>query len=389
MQEPARQKTLDGAISRVVILLMALGTVMIFSASASLSRGIDFRRFYNASCLRQIVFLPTAILIMYAVSRIDYRRFSFRNGLLRSPTTWLFAASVGFLVIVLIPGLGTEVNSARRWLRLPLGPAEISFQPSELAKWSLVFFLAAFCGRFADSMKLFWRRFVPACLLTGLIVALIVTQDFGTGAFISLLAFLLLLVGGACWYHFLAPAPALAAAFYLAVATSPTRVQRILAFLNPAEWADSTGYQAGQSLIALATGGLWGKGLGLGVCKFGHLPEDTSDFIFAVIGEEFGFVGTAGVISLFAAFVLIGILLVARCENPFGRLLATGIVLTISLQAALNIGVVTVVLPTKGIPLPFVSAGGTSMLLSAAAVGVLMNIAANTPAKYAEAQADG
>ncbi|MBA7620054.1 putative peptidoglycan glycosyltransferase FtsW [subsurface metagenome] len=152
-------------------------------------------------------------------------------------------------------------------------------------------------------------------------------------------------------------------------------MQRIWAFLNPEKWADSAAYQANQSLIALGSGGLWGKGLGKGICKYGHLPEDTTDFIFAIIGEELGFIGTAAVIGLFIVFVWLGILVVVRCRDRFGQLLAGGIVLTIAIQAALNIGVVTVMLPTKGIPLPFVSAGGTSMLLSAVAVGVLLNIA--------------
>jgi cell division protein FtsW len=134
-------------------------------------------------------------------------------------------------------------------------------------------------------------------------------------------------------------------------------------------------------LIALGSGGILGKGLGMGVCKYGHLPEDTTDFIFAIIGEELGFVGTAGVILLFIAFVWLGVIVIVRCREPFGQLLASGIVLAISFQAVLNIAVVTVVVPTKGIPLPFVSAGGTSLLLSAAAVGVLINIAKHLPAR--------
>ncbi len=142
--------------------------------------------------------------------------------------------------------------------------------------------------------------------------------------------------------------------------------------------ADSAAYQATQSLVALGSGGLWGKGLGRGICKYGHLPEDTTDFIFAIIGEELGFAGNAVVIALFIIFTILGALLIIRCKDPFGRILAAGIVLAIAIQATLNIGVVTVVLPTKGIPLPFVSAGGTSLLLTATAVGVLLNIARQT-----------
>jgi cell division protein FtsW len=279
----------------------------------------------------------------------------------------------------LFPQLGTEVNRARRWLRIPAGPISISFQPSELAKWSLVFFLAAFCDKFSDSLKLYWKRFVPACLVVAAVVGLIIIEDFGTAVFIAFLAFLMLIIAGVKSWHILTPLPIAAAVFFAALIRFPSRIQRILAFFNPEKWATSTAYQANQSLIALGSGGVLGKGLGKGICKYGHLPEDTTDFIFAIIGEELGFVGTAVVIGLFIAFVWLGVLVVVRCRDRFGQLLAAGIVLAIGIQAAINIGVVTVVLPTKGIPLPFVSAGGTSLLLSAGAVGVLLNIARQSP----------
>ena len=268
-----------------------------------------------------------------------------------------------------------EVNRARRWLRIPAGPITVSFQPSELAKWTIIFFLAGVCDRFAAELKLYWKRFVPICSVVGLVVGLIVIEDFGTAAFISLLAFLMLIIAGVKWWHILTPLPLGAAAFFAVLIRSPSRMQRIVAFLHPEKLTDSAAYQASQSLVALGSGGLFGKGLGRGICKYGHLPEDTTDFIFAIIGEELGFIGNAVVILLFIAFVCLGILVILRCRDRFGQLLAGGIVLTIAIQAALNIGVVTVMLPTKGIPLPFVSAGGTSMLLSSAAVGVLLNIA--------------
>ena len=217
-------------------------------------------------------------------------------------------------------------------------------------------------------------------MLVGIVVALVIVEDFGTAAFIALLSFLMLIIGGVKWWHILTPLPFGAAAFVFMLISSPGRMKRIGAFLDPDKRTD-TAYQASQSLIALGSGGLWGKGLGKGICKYGHLPEDTTDFIFAIIGEELGFVGNAAVILLFMIFVAMGILAVVRCKDTFGRLLGSGIVLAIAIQAALDIGVVTVVLPTKGIPLPFVSAGGTSMLLSAAAVGVLINIARQSPAE--------
>ena len=371
----ARENSLANDIAVVVIFLMAIGTVFVFSASANIDQELNLRRFYDYQPLRQILFFPIAAAVMYAASSFNYRRFSVNKSWLQSPGTYLLVLSVALLVLVLLPQFGAEVNRARRWLRIPAGPISISFQPSELAKWSLVFFLAAFCDKFCYSLKLYWKRFIPACLLIAVVAGLVIIEDFGTAVFITLLGFLMLIIAGVKWWHVLTPLPFALAGFCVALVRSPNRLQRIAAFLNPEQWADSAAYQANQSLIALGSGGLWGKGLGRGICKYGHLPEDTTDFIFAIIGEELGFVGTAAVIILFVAFIWLGILVVVRCEDRFGQLLAGGIVLTIGIQAAINMGVVTVVLPTKGIPLPFVSAGGTSMLLSAAAVGVLLNIA--------------
>jgi cell division protein FtsW len=328
-----------------------------------------------------MLFFPLALIVLYIVSCFDYHRLSFANGWLKSLTSYLLVLSTALLIIVLIPQFGAEINRARRWLRIPAGPIVVSFQPSELAKWSLVFFLAAICDKFSNNIKLYWKRFVPICFVIALVAGLIIIEDFGTAAFIAFLSFSMLIIAGVKFWHILTPLPLGAAGFVIVLLRSPNRIQRITAFLSPGRWSDSIAYQANQSLIALGSGGLWGKGLGEGICKYGHLPEDTSDFIFAIIGEELGFVGTAAVIGLFITFVLLGILVVMRSRDRFGRLLAGGIVLTIALQAAINIGVVTVVLPTKGIPLPFVSAGGTSMLLSSAAVGVLLNIAKQSAAK--------
>ena len=359
----------------VVVLLMALGTVFVFSAGVNISQEFNLQRFYDSPPLRQILFFPLACAVLYTVSFFNYRNLNLTDSLFKSPLSYLLVLSITLLILVLFPRFGTEIHQARRWFRFGLGPATISFQPSELAKWSLVFFLAWFCDKFSDSLKLYWKSFVPLCLIIGLVVGLIITEDFGTAVFISFLAFLILLIAGVKFWHILTPLPFAAIAFCTAIIRYPGRMERIKAFLNPEKWADSAAYQANQSLIALGSGGLFGKGLGRGICKYGHLPEDTTDFIFAIIGEELGFVGTAAVIGLFIVFVWLGILVVVRCKDRFGQLLAGGIVLTIASQAAINIGVVTVVLPTKGIPLPFVSAGGTSMLLSAAAVGVLLNIA--------------
>lgn len=383
----ARNNPVSNGLAMIVVFLMAVGTVFVFSAGANIGKGFDLQKFYDYPGLRQILFFPLACMIMYAMSYCDYRRLSFAKGWFRNPTGYLLVLSIILLAIVLsqrffpmLPILVPKINQHYRWLRIPIGPIAVSFQPSELAKWAVVFFLAAVCDKLGDGIRLYWKRFVPICCVVGLVVALVVVEDFGTAAFIALLAFLMLIIAGAKWWHILTPLPFGAVAFFFMLISSPTRMKRITAFLTPERLTDSAAYQANQSLIALGSGGLWGKGLGRGICKYGHLPEDTTDFIFAIIGEELGFIGNAAVILFFIAFVALGILVVVRCRDQFGRLLAGGIVLAIAIQAALNIGVVTVVLPTKGIPLPFVSAGGTSMLLSAAAVGVLLNIARQSAA---------
>ncbi|MFC1781449.1 FtsW/RodA/SpoVE family cell cycle protein [Planctomycetota bacterium] len=376
------------SIAMVIVLLMAVGTVFVYSAGADIGLEFDMQRFYNYPALRQIIFFPLACLIMYTASCINYRRLSLENGWKRNPIVYLLAMSIILLILVLsqrffpiFPNFVPVKNDHYRWLEIPFGPISFSFQPSELAKWTTIFFIAAACSKFGDDIKLFWKRFMPMCIVVGAVVGLIIVEDFGTAALISLLAFLMFIISGVKLWHILPPLPVAGAAFYVAVAKSPMRVQRITAFLNPEKWTDSFNYQPNQSLIAIGSGGLWGKGLGKGISKYGHVPEDTTDFIFSIIGEELGFAGNAAILLLFIFFVILGIVVVVRCRDNFGRLLASGIVLAIAGQAALNIGVVTVVLPTKGIPLPFVSSGGTSMLLSAAAIGVLINIARQTAYK--------
>jgi cell division protein FtsW len=372
-----REKRLDKPLGLIVTILMAIGTVMVFSAAENLTRVLEWNKFFEYTTMRQLLFFPLAIVVMYAASLIPYRSFSLDAGWKRSISVWLLVFSAVLLVLVLIPNIGIERNFARRWLPLGFG---LSFQPSEIAKWSVIFFVAAYICKYPDSLHRFKDRFLPICLMLLPVIGLILKEDLGTAALIIVLMFIMFLIGGARIWYLLSPLPVLVAGFIYVLVHSPNRMARITAFIHQDDpnVAANAGYQASQSLIALATGGLTGQGLGYGVTKYGHLPEDTTDFIFAIVGEEFGFIGTAAVIILFMLFVYIGILLIVRTQDPLGRLLATGIVMAVGLQAALNIGVVTVMLPTKGIPLPFMSAGGTSMLVSAAAIGVLLNVARET-----------
>ena len=355
----------DRVIETVVLLLMAMGTVFVFSAGATLKGDFDLSQFYNFTTLKQLIFFPLAVLVMYLMSRVDYRRFSIVQ---RPPgyslTPYLFAIATVLLIVVLI--WGPERNQSRRWLDLAPGSMYISFQPSELAKWVMILFLAAYLERYADSMDLFWRRFVPVCLVAGLIAVLIIRHDFGTAAFIVMMTFIVLLLAGVKLLYLLPPLPVVLGGLTVAILASQTRIHRITRFLDPSNMQ----YQAKQSLIAISTGGLLGRGLGRGVIKYGHLPEDTSDFIFSIIAEEMGLAACGFVIVLFLILAVAGVMVALRCRDRFGRLVAGGIVMAITIQAAVNIGVVT-----KGIPLPFISAGGTSMLLTSAAIGILLNIA--------------
>jgi cell division protein FtsW len=371
------QSRLSNVIAMVVLFLMATGAVMVFSAGANLGYEFDLRRFYDFPGLRQIMFFPVAVLVLFLFSLPDYRIWGLNSRWYKSPIVWLLVIAFALLIVVLFAG--KEVHGARRWLRIPLGPATISFQPSEFVKWTMIFFLTGVCARIGPDIRRYWMRFLPLCILIGITCGLVVIEDFGTAAFIGLMSFLILAFAGVKWWHVLTLLPVGLTGFIIALLQAPHRIKRLEAFFYPDRLSETVAYQANQSLVAIGSGGVWGKGIGQGTCKYGHLPEDTTDFVFAIVGEELGLIGTLGVIVLFILFVLLGLAVVMRCRDRFGRLLAAGIVLAIGAQAALNIGVVTVVLPTKGISLPFVSAGGTSMLLSAAAVGVLLNIAAQCP----------
>ncbi len=371
-------------ITMVVVFLMGTGAVMVFSAGANLSYEFELSRFYEFPALRQIFFFPVAVVVLLVASSIDYRWLRMREAWWKSPLVWLLAVAVVLLSVVLVPQVGTQVNQARRWLRISVGPASVSFQPSELAKWVMVFFLAAACAKSGERIRLYWTRFLPLCGLIALVCGLTVVEDFGTAAFIALVSFVMLAVAGVRWWHVMTLLPPVVAGFIAALFLASHRLGRVTAFLHPEKYPDLA-YQGNQSLIAIGSGGLWGKGLGQGIFKYGYVPEDTTDFVFAIVGEELGLAGTGAVLLLFILFVSLGLAVSLRCRDRFGRLLAAGIVLTIGIQAAFNIGVVTVVLPNKGIPLPFISAGGTSTLLSAAAVGVLLNIAAQSDRADADA----
>ena len=370
----------------LTVTLMAVGAIFVFSASARIDIEYNLVKFYSYPEFRQAIFFLIAIFITFLISLFNYRKLAFKDSSLTSwlknPTVYLLGISIILLVAVLIPGVGIEVNNARRWLRVGAGPITLNFQPSELAKWAMILFLPAVSVMLSKKFQNFFKGFVPLVMLIGVVTLLILKEDFGTALFVAFLSMAILFIAGGKWWHFVTPVPILAVAFAFAILSSPERMERIKSFTQSGDsTAQTSGYQIRQSLIAISTGGILGKGLGGGISKYGHLPEDTTDFIFAIIAEELGFVGVCFLILLFLLFITLGIIIIQRCPDNFGKLLAFGIVLTICLQAAVNLSVVTRLLPTKGIALPFISAGGTHLLLTAAAAGLLASVARRSQKK--------
>lgn len=362
----------------IISALLCLGGLMVFSAGSGLDQKIEFNRFWEYSTMRRVALIPVVWLVLALVSKLDYRRcLVHEKHFWFSPLIILTAVSVLLLVAVLIPGIGTAVNESRRWIKI--GP--ITIQPSELAKWTTVMFLAAYCWKWQDHIRDFRKGFLPACLFLGLVVALIGKEDFGTAALVGVVGTAVLFAGGVRWWHLLILIPLAAIAFYLLVYCDAHRWGRVLAFL----YGDQSGtdmpsaYHARQSIMAIGAGGFWGVGLGRGTIKQGWLPEDTTDFIFAVICEELGFFGAALIIGLFILMMFCCMRIIHQTQNNLARLLAIAISTMIGTQAVMNLAVVTALAPTKGIALPFVSAGGSGLLMTALAAGVLINIARQKP----------
>ncbi|MBM4079222.1 MAG: putative lipid II flippase FtsW, partial [Planctomycetes bacterium] len=325
---------------------------------------------YDASrafFIKQAIWLGIGLAGMIVLMNVDYRIFS-RPMVSRA----ILIVAILALVAVLVPGLGCKVNGARRWFRI----GGWSFQPSELAKLAVIIFFSSYVAANQARIREFSRGFAIPIFIVGIIFGLIAKEpDFGSAVLISTAGVALLIVGGVrvsfVGFTVLAALPIL----YAMVFDVPYRRARWLAFLNPWEDPEKTGYHIIQSLIALGSGGIAGVGIGASRQKLFFLPEASNDFILAVIGEELGFLGAALVISLFMLFVYVGMRVCQRAPDLFGFLLSFGIVFTIGLQAAINAAVVTASVPTKGIPLPFISSGGSSLVSSLFAVGILLNIA--------------
>lgn len=345
-----------------VVILLALGIVML--ASASSVKGMASVHDPHFFLKKQLVWLFLSLVVGGVVVLFDYHWWQ----KLAFP---LLGVSVFLLVVTLIPGLGTEAGGSRRWLHL--GP--LSFQPSELGKFATIVGLASWTVRIGRRIENFKEGILfPMAGLSLVLLLMILEPDFGTTLLTGMVGMLMLFAAGARVGYLSAIGLLGGSGFIGAIMMDPVRRGRVLAFLMPEKFP-ATAYHLAQSKIAFIKGGWLGVGLGNSMQKQFYLPEAHNDFILAIIGEELGFVGTLSVVILFAGILTCGIIISTKAPDPFGRFLAFGMTMMIALQAAINMGVVTGCLPTKGLPLPFISYGGTSLMAAVACAAVLVNIA--------------
>lgn len=281
----------------------------------------------------------------------------------------LWPAALVLLGSVYVPGLGHEANGSHRWITLPAG---LTFQPSEVAKWVSVVVLAWYGRMYAERLDTFFKGLLPALIILGSITVIVTLEDLGTGVLIATAGAIVLVAAGARIWHFVFLAPIGIVGVLAALVASPYRLERLRAFVDPFEDPDGTGYHIIQSLVAIANGKGFGRGLGFGLQKFGYLPEDRTDFLFAVVCEELGVAGAAIVLVLYATLIAAAFTIMRRQVDPFRKLLALGITSTIAVQALMNLMVVTGLAPTKGIALPLMSSGGTGWILTGGALGMLV-----------------
>jgi len=277
------------------------------------------------------------------------------------------------LAAVYVPGLGVSKKGATRWLGLNLpGLGDLSVQPSEIVKWGAVLLTAVYAASMGDRIKPFFKGHLPLLIALGAVVGFMVIEDLGTAILITAVAAIMLLAAGVSIWKFIALIPVGVVALVAAIVKQPYRLERIETYVNPYVDPENTGFHMIQSMVAVHNGEIWGRGLGNGLQKFGYLPEDTTDFIFAIICEELGIFGALTVVFLYAVLLGAACLIVFKQRSPLLKLIGLGVASTVLLQAIINMGVVTALLPTKGIALPLLSSGGTGWILTAASLGVLV-----------------
>jgi cell division protein FtsW len=347
-----------------VAVLIGLGLVMLYSSSMDMDMG---KTAAGAGYLKsQLIWLACGVIGCVAAARVDYRRW-------KAISPYLLFVSILLLLLVFAPVVGVARKGAHRWIGgLPGMP---HFQPSELAKLSLILFLAAYGDRYQRQMGGFKQGLViPTCVAAVVLGLIFIEPDRGCAILLAAVSAVMLIIAGVRWRFLIPPLIVALVALGRSFLHDPMRLRRIMAWIHPEQNREGAGYQAWQAMVALGSGGWTGLGLGNGRQKLGFVPEQHTDFIFSIIGEELGLIATLAVVALFVVIVLCGVYISRRSHDTFGLLLGAGITFMIGLQAIINMGVVTSLLPNKGMPLPFISYGGSNLLLLLIAVGFLISI---------------
>ncbi|MDY6227829.1 MULTISPECIES: stage V sporulation protein E [unclassified Clostridium] len=363
-------KSIDYALLCALLLLLFIGVVMVYSSSSYYA--LYQKDVYNTDYyfIKEITWVIVGTIGMAITMSIDYHIY-------KKFTPWLVIITLALLIIVLFAG--ADINGAVRWIRL--GP--LSFQPSELAKYVLVLYLALLIDKRKNKIKKFGEgTILYLCIAAVFAVLVLLEKNLSITAIIMMVAFIMILVGGAKISHLLSLVPVGIAAGLALIFTQSYRLDRLTSFLNP--WADPSGdsYQLIQSLYALGSGGIFGVGLGNSRQKALFMPEPHNDFIFSIIGEELGLIGCIFIISIFMFIVIRGTTIAVKARDNYGFLLAIGIISVIAIQAIINIAVVSGSMPVTGVPMPFISYGGTSLVFNLGAMGILLNISRQS--KYEE-----
>lgn len=351
-------------VMNIAIALVLIGLVMSYSAGIGRPQpGGEIADPFNYLKVHAI-YAAAGLVAMLVIARLDYHFWQARIVYLS-----VLGASVILLILVLL--IGDEVRGARRWINV----SGFNFQPSELAKFALIVSLAVKLAENQGSITKFWRGFMPPIIITGAFAGLILLeQDLGTPVVMGAVAIaMIFMAGGRLWHIAFISAPAIVGVV-AAIRTSPERMERVTTFLRPWEYRSDGALQLIESMVGFARGGVFGKGLGAGEQKLGWLPDAHSDFVFSVWGEEMGLFGTIGMVALFALFIIVSLRIAVCARDLFGTLLAGGASTLIVVQAVANMGVTTGLLPTKGLGLPFISAGGSSLLINMVLVGLVLSV---------------
>ena len=363
--QTANNTSYDIGLLFPVLFLVGIGIVMVYSASSA----VALKKFGSDYLFlkKQALFALIGLIGLVICRHFPYRWY-------RPLTYPLLALALIFLIAIEFTDFGLTAGGSARWLRF----GKFSFQPSEFARFALIVFLAYSLDKKGERLKEFSIGFVPHVTVLGVFVCCIIWQpDFGSVVILGALTWLMMFVGGVRFLHLFTSLFVLFLPLvYYFLMSSPYRRSRILGFLNPWQYPADEGYQIIHSLMAFGTGGLWGTGIGKGYQKLFYLPEPHTDFIFSIIGEEFGLMGVMFIILLYAWILFKGIKIARNAPDTFGSLMAIGLTAAMGMQICINMGVTLGLLPTKGLTLPFLSYGGTSLLLNMAFIGILMNIGA-------------